>query len=456
MFGSLRQRIGAVRDAVETRAREAWSRDRASLRGWGGFRQRVVRIAIATVRGVSVHELGFQAAALTYYTVFSLVPLLVVVLWILKALDRSRAAAPAIPIASEMTRGNAALHAILGKLLENVNHTSQVTGGIVGLLALLYAVVRLFAYTERALDRIASSTTRKPKLSRLLGYLALLMLPPLLGIVVGPLAAAAHDVLGSQLSRLFGAAAHFKLAIAAALGLSAIWLAIAIFYSTAARARIPFSSAAVGAAVAAILLVSVVWAFARFQIGMSRGNSVQFGATAGPVFLLWAFSSWFVVLLGAEVAVGHSLDRILLHGAWCFELDALAEQQTGVEIMVRAARGNVGVDDLARELRLGPQQIRRLGERLVARGLLADAGLDQFAIGCDPDRVGVAEIVDAVARDPALDPARRARESELRSAGLSGAVTLESLPEPGQTLRELARGALDAPTSRADVISSLH
>jgi len=416
MLSDLRRRIERARDAIQTRARDVWRRDRASLRGWSAFKNRFLRIAIVAGRGVSVHQLGLQAAALTYYTVFSLVPLLVVVLWILKTLDRSGGVAPAMPVAREMAKGNVALHSMLGKLLENVNHTSQVTGGIVGLIALLYAVVRLFAYTERALDRIASSTTRKPKLSRLFSYLALLMLPPLLGVVVGPLAGVAHQAIGSELN----------LALAAVLGLSALWLAIATFYSAAARARIAFSSAAVGGAVAAIALVSVLWAFARFQIGMSRGNSVQFGATAGPVFLLWAFSSWFVVLLGAEIAVAHSVDRVLIHGAWCFHLDALAEQETGVEIMMRAARANVCVDGLARELRLAPQLVRRIGLRLCERGLLADAGLDRFALACDPDRTSVVQIMDALARDPVLDSARRARADEQRFTGVIAKPTTRS------------------------------
>jgi membrane protein len=455
MLSNFGQRIAWARDAVETRARDVWRRDRASLRGWSAFKNRLLRIAIFAVRGVSVHQLGLQAAALTYYTAFSLIPLLVVALWILKLFDHTPGTASAMPLAREMSKGNAALHAMLGRLLENVNHTSQVTGGIVGLIALLYAVVRLFRYTERALDRIASSTTRKPNLSRLFSYLALLVLPPLLGVVVGPLVGAAHHALGSEIARLFGSAVWLKLAIAALLGLSALWLAIAILYSAAARARIAPSSAAVGAAAAAILLASVLWLFARFQIGMSRGNSVQFGATAGPVFLLWAYSSWFVVLLGAEIAVGHGVDRVLIHGAWCFQLDALAEQETGVEIMVRAARANVSVDGLARELRLGPEAIRRIGIRLVERGLLVDAGLDQFSLGCDPDRIGVVEIMDAVVRDPALDSARRARMNDHRSARLVVSIASREISETARTLRELAGQPPQGPPA-ADAVSSLH
>jgi membrane protein len=456
MLSDLRRRIEGARDAVQTYARDVWRRDRAPLRGWSAFKNRFLRIALAAAQGVSVHQLGLQAAALTYYTVFSLVPLLVVVLWILKTFDRFGGAVPAMPLAREVTRGNAALHAMLGRLLENVNHTSQVTGGIVGLVALLYAVVRLFAYTERALDIIAASTTRRPKLARLFSYLALLVLPLLLGVVVGPLVGAAHHALGSEIARLFGSAVWLKLGLAALLGLSALWLAIAIVYSAAARARIAFSSAAVGGAAAAILLVSVLFVFARFQIGMARANSVQFGATAGPVFLLWAFSSWFAVLLGAEIAVGHGVDRVLLHGAWCLHLDALGEQETGLEIMVRAARGPVSVDGLARELRLPPQLVRRIGLRLHERGLLAEAGLDEFALGCDPDRTSVVAIIDAVGRDPALDRSRRARENEHRSARVIAAIAPHDVPGAGQTLRELTSPPAPSPPPCADVASRLH
>ena len=153
------------------------------------------------IRGIWAHRLGLQAAALTYYTVFSLVPLLVVALWILKAFGRLPIAAPTMPVATEMAKGNAALHSVLGRLLENLNHTSQVTSGVVGLVALLYTVVRLFMRTERALDLIALSTTRKPQLFRLFGYLALLLLPPLLGLVAGAIAGASHSTIGSAISR---------------------------------------------------------------------------------------------------------------------------------------------------------------------------------------------------------------------------------------------------------------
>ena len=106
MFSDLRRRIQEARAAIQTHAQDVWRRDRArfgagapSRVGFSGSRSR--RPAVC-----SVHQLGFQAAALTYYTAFSLVPLLVVVLWIVKTFDTHLGSAvPAMPLARENWRG---------------------------------------------------------------------------------------------------------------------------------------------------------------------------------------------------------------------------------------------------------------------------------------------------------------------------------------------------------------
>ena len=51
---------------------------------WASRGRGVARIVTWSVRGVFVHRLSLQAAALAYYTLFSIVPVLVVALWVLK------------------------------------------------------------------------------------------------------------------------------------------------------------------------------------------------------------------------------------------------------------------------------------------------------------------------------------------------------------------------------------
>jgi membrane protein len=130
------------------------------------------------------------------------------------------------------------------------------------------------------------------------------------------------------------------------------------------------------------------------------------------VFLLWSFSSWMVVLIGAQVAVAHELDSVLVHGARALQLDPYDEQVAAVQIMVEAAaRASAAsaaaptADELARRLRVLPATIRELAGRLLGAGLLRRNDTGAFGLACDPDRTSLRDIVNAVIGRPAGDPA---------------------------------------------------
>jgi membrane protein len=398
--------------ALNQRAQQVWSRDRSSLRGLAALGNRAFRIAILTVRGTVTHRLGLQAAALTYYTVFAVVPTLVVALWIMKWFDWLPVVSPELPGNLSAPTGNQVFHAALGMILEAVDQTSEIAGGVVGLVALLFAVSKMFGYTERALHIIAASGERTPKFSRALAYVALLLIPPVALVVSGMLLALLRRGAAGPLSRFLNAIPGIEVVLGVAIGFGALWLAVTLLYTAAARARIAFPSAAVGGALAALALVVVFWVFASLQIGVSNASALGSGFVAFPVFLLWAFSSWYVVLVGAEIAVGHDIDRVLVHGAATFRLDCAGERRAGVAIMLeltRAAEANPGArvseDELACNLRLPPAIIRDLCFRMVRRGLLAE-DVDGFSLHADPDSITTDAVTDAIDRDPALEQAQ--------------------------------------------------
>src|SRR5262249_4911352 len=125
-------------------------------------------------------------------------------------------------------------------------------------------------------------------------------------------------------------------------------------------------------------------------------------------FLLWTFSSWYAVLIGAEIAVGHSIDRLLVHGAATFRLDCAGERRAGVAIMLQLRRAaeaapeaRLTEGELARDLRLPPALIRDIAFRLVRRGLLAE-DVRGFSLRADPDSITTEIVADAIDRDPDL------------------------------------------------------
>jgi membrane protein len=394
---------------VQERAGTLWSRDRATMRALPALWTRVARVVVLTVRGMFTHQVALLSAALTYFSVFAIVPLLVVLLGTLKLAHLLPVISPELPAGVEVPTSNQLLSLALGHVITAVHQTSQITSGVVGLAVLLVTVTKLFRQTERALHIIAASGQRTPRLWRLLGYAALIFVPPALLAVSGVLLAllrGARGVFGA-----LGAIPGLDLAIGIALGFGALWLGVTLLYTAAVRARIPFSSAAVGAALASLGLLVVFWVFASFQIGASRSSALSSGFLALPVFLLWLFSSWVTFLIGAEIAVAHHIDRVLVHGASSFRLDGAGERRAAVAMMVHltelAAGGArvVSEDTLARWLRLPPNVVRDLGFRLVERGLLASEP-DGFVLNCDPTWTTTFRVADAVDRDPKLDGRR--------------------------------------------------
>jgi membrane protein len=436
----VRSWLARTAEAVRQYARDVWACDRAALTGWQALKNRVLRIAIWTVRGVFTHRLSLHAAALTHHTIFSVVPVLVVVVWALKAfhlLPYLIPAAPKLEAALPATAAQASdpLSSALRTIMTAVQHANQIKFGLVGLLALFYGAAKLFRQVSRAIDMIAGATHRARVYWRLLGYVALILLPLVLLLIAGAVTALSRIAEGTfmegALSRVLGAIPELRSALGAMMGIAVFALTIAIFYASAARARLRFSSAAIGGLAAAVALIAVTWAFTRFQIGVTKASVLASGVAALPVFLLWAFVCWFIVLIGAEIAVGHDLDGTLRHGARIWDLQPLAEEAAGAGLMIEVARraDPPTTQELARQLRLLPATVRALVARLTKAGLLRRTDAGGVALACDPDATKLGDVVDAVAGHLELDSSQRA---------LAAVLGQRRLPHAGPSLRELA------------------
>jgi len=227
---------------------------------------------------------------------------------------------------------------------------------------------------------------------------------------------------------------------------------LAVLYAAAARAQVPFASAAIGGAVGACLLLATMWVFATFQIGVSRRDGVTSGVAAIPVLFLWTYTSWLMVLFGAEIAVGHAVGRIVNRGVAVLVPDAATHHIIGALVMAELARApaaatngvrRMGADAMARELRVLPQAIRAVADRLLGRGLL-EHSLDGYAIRGDPDKVRLSDVVDAMARDPERADGRAELLAQLGPDGRAALATVagvRTITSGDITLRQLADGA---------------
>ena len=113
----------------------------------------------------------------------------------------------------------------------------------------------------------------------------------------------------------------------------------------------------------------------------------------------------------------------------------------------------LGADAMARDIRVLPQSVREIADRLVGRGLL-DHRPDGYAIRGDPEKIQLSDVVDAIARDPERADGRAELLDRLGPDGRAALASLVAVRTSSVniTLRQLADGAFPA---RASVQAAL-
>jgi membrane protein len=245
-----------------------------------------------------------MGAALAYYTLFSIAPLLVIVIGIAGLVFGAEAAQGAIVGQLGGLIGEEGARAVEGLLVRANEPAHGFVATVVGVVTLLIGSTTVFAELQSALDRIWEvapeqaggglwSLLRKRLLS--LGMILVLGLLMLVSLVLS----AALAALGTWWG---GAFAGFE-ALLHALNFTVSFLLItglfAAIYKLMPRASIAWRDVWVGAGVTALLFT-----VGKFLIGLYLGKSgvtSAFGAAGSMVVLLvWVYYSAQIFLLGAE------------------------------------------------------------------------------------------------------------------------------------------------------------
>jgi len=245
-----------------------------------------------------------MGAALAYYTLFSIAPLLLIVISI-----------AGLVFGPEAARGEifAELRDLMGEdgaaaaqaLLQSVNKPAQgVLGTVVGIVLLGVGAISVFGELQNALDRIWRAPGRAGSggvwalvRARLLSFGMVLGIGFLL--ILSLVASAAVAALGKFAAPLFGSGVVLAELLNLAVSFAVVTLTFAMIYKIIPRVKIGWRDVWVGAAVTALL-----FAIGKSLIGLYLGRSTfasGFGAAGSLVVLLvWVYYSAQIFLLGAE------------------------------------------------------------------------------------------------------------------------------------------------------------
>jgi membrane protein len=247
-----------------------------------------------------------MAAALSYYTVFSLPPLLVLVLLLLGSLLNPQDIRGTVEARIRDLMGPAGGDQIRTILAHAARPGSGIVATVLGAVALVLGATGVFSQLQAALNK-AWKVAPDPQKGGIKQFLfkRAFSLGMVLGLafvlLVSLVLSAALSAFGNSLARLLpeGLSATVLEAINFAVSFGVIALLFAAIFKVLPDARIAWADVWVGAVFTAALFVG-----GKFLLGVYLGHSnpgEAFGAAGAlAVMFVWIYYSSMIVLLGAE------------------------------------------------------------------------------------------------------------------------------------------------------------
>jgi membrane protein len=383
---------------------------------------------------------GQMAAALTYHTLFSILPMAVLILiglnTFVDAQQRQEFKETVVTWGVEVLQGNVEpaptevgqereleylavrdrLDVELEKVLQFLEGVDYRSIGLVGVLLFIYAATGLLGTVENGFNNIYGSSSGRPWYVRLPLYYTVISL--------GPIVVLAGQWVQSTVIGLIqtGAWTNWLVSpVAASIPVLAMWLVIFLMYVLLPNTMVSKKAAAVGSFVAAMLLLAERTAFSIY-VSKTVLTSLYGALALLPLFLLVLYWMWLTVLFGLELT---------------YTLDAMRDQEFKRE---RFKSHATRLLDAALFLPLALKVARAFGEGEMARPeeLGRAMGLPQAVILRMLNVLEGAGLVYRVVEGPAFGyvlarPPARIRAGEVLRAGREALAPEKGAPrDPDQ------------------------
>ena len=375
-----------------------------------------IKLWIHCFRLLKKNRSGQQAAAMSYYTMFGLVPLAVVMLMVFQFLPAYKDAGqkikdsvysqlhlstieypdPANPNSNIKLTDN--LDAIVAKVFAGFN---QGTIAILGAVLIIFAALMMLLTIEGAFDQIWGVGRSRSIVHRIVNYWALLTLGPLLlatAIYVATKYAAISQIQKTVLSHTAPVVVSYLASVAG----------FFLLYLLLPNTKVKFRAAIWGAVIAALVWMLAKWGFKLYVVKFIPYNEVYGVLGLIPLGVFWIYLSWFIVLFGLQLTYTtqhiSSLDAAEIAAAQKQEEYFIANDLTIMNMVgeiaaaFKAGDGAVEAGTISSKLNIPAEFTEKILAHLVARGILARVSepKDGFLPAKSPDDMKLSEIAAAI------------------------------------------------------------
>lgn len=427
----LKQWALSLREWRQFLSHDIWRVGRPGEKIPHGFLIKQVRVLILLVQQFVQDMLLVRAAALTFTTLLSLVPLLAVLVYVVKTLDLEAEVYKRIVgiIFSGVDIEAESGFDPVGQLTQFAQEgASPKALGYMGMAFVVATVFGLMMNIESAFNQIWGLRVRRSLYRKAADYvMVLLLLPIAVALVISmPTLLKSATWLEDQLliKYLLGVSNYVL-----------VWVAFTVLYTVVPNTKVRLPFALFGGLVASILWGLAAWAYVTFQFGLPNYKLIYAAAAQVPLLLMWLYVSWVIVLFGAELVFAYQNEKTYAMERLASSASHAYREALALKAMIEMARR---FEDGA-----GPLEPMQAAEdwnvptRLLNDTLeqLADAGLVQL-LATDPpayqpgrsvERIRLGDVVSAM-REHGDAPSALREDPVLQYAYYNPRVPLAAAP----------------------------
>ena len=346
---------------------------------------RPAKLLLYMLQGLSTHATMVRSAALTYYTLVSIVPVVALVFAVVKGFG----------LADGLVQN---LYSVFPQIPEVVDYLvefaqkalARTQGGLVALfslVALFWSVWSVFSSIEDAFNNIWEVKSTRSWSRKISDYITVIVFAPILWV-----GASAVSV---YLQQLLGWADNMWLnALSKLISMAIAWFMFSLIYVVLPNTKVNLSAAIKSGFIAGTVFMLFQWGYVFVQTWMTSYNAIYGSFAALPLFLLWMLISWSILLLGGELSFTFQNEKRFdeERESLLVSYDCRRKLMVGVMVIVsrtfRDGKGAMAVDDIRAELSIPKRILSSILSALVEAGMLHEihVGGKEFELSYAPAR----------------------------------------------------------------------
>ncbi|UZP65936.1 YihY family inner membrane protein [Desulfovibrio mangrovi] len=353
------------------------------------------------VHGFMKDQCLLRASALTYTTVLSIVPFLAVAFSISKGMGLQNSEG----LRAILLNFSAGNEQTVDHILGYVNNTNVGTLGTIGMATLLLTVGSVMGTIEKAFNSIWGVTQGRTMWRKFTDFFSVSLICPIVFGVAFSVSASLKNDTVMQTLLSYSAFSYAYITLLKFIPLLMVTLMLLFLYVFIPNTKVRIPSGFVGALIAATLWKSVENLYVTYQVGAAKYNAIYGGFAQVPLFLVWVYISWVIVLLGVEFSFAMQNVRtfeneIRSDTATREERDKLA----ALSMLLLTRRfyehgGPVSLADLSETLRAPVRLIQNVMSIMQKAGMVVQTCGDDpsYALCAPPDSIRFTDIIFALA-----------------------------------------------------------